>query len=113
RHADEIAGLLDETMTRLDASREEAGAAVTALRKAARLDPTLEELAESLAGTAAALDDHAHDARVYADSMELDPDELASVESRLTLLGELRRKYGNTLEEILAFGARAERRKGE
>ena len=113
RHADEIAGLLDEAMTRLDASREEAGAAVTALRKAARLDPTLEELAESLAGTAAALDDHAHDARVYADSMELDPDELASVESRLTLLGELRRKYGNTLEEILAFGARAERRKGE
>src|SRR5690606_20166254 len=112
-HADEIAALIEEALGRLEAGRDEVGAAVAALRKAARLDSSLDELAESLAGSAAALDDHSHDARLYADSMELDPEELASVEARLTLLGELRRKYGNTLDEILAFGAEAERRKAE
>lgn len=113
RHADEIAGLLEEALARLDTGRDEVGAAVAALRKAARLDPELEQLAEALAGSAAALDDHAHDTRVYAEGMDLDPEQLAAVESRLTLLGELRRKYGNTLEEILAFGAAAERRRTE
>src|SRR5690606_21524313 len=113
RHADEIAALIEEALGRLEAGRDEVGAAVAALRKAARLDSSLAGLAESLPGSAAALDAHSHDARLYADSMELDPEELASVEARLTLLGELRRKYGNTLDEILAFGAEAERRKAE
>ncbi len=42
-----------------------------------------------------------------------DPEQQALVEARLTLLGDLRRKYGSDLEEVLAFGKAAAERAGE
>src|SRR5690606_34989799 len=62
---------------------------------------------------AAGLDDLAHDLRSYAEDMEMDPERSREVEERLTLLGELRRKYGRTLDEILAFGEAASHRRSE
>src|SRR5579883_2153545 len=46
----------------------------------------------------------------YADAVEADPDELQRVDDRLDLLRSLKRKYGETLDEVLAY---AESARGE
>lgn len=40
----------------------------------------------------------------YADKVEVDPARLAELEERLNLLHSLKRKYGATLAEVIAFG---------
>jgi len=40
----------------------------------------------------------------YADKVDVDPVRLAEVEERLNLLHTLKRKYGTTLAEVIAFG---------
>jgi DNA repair protein RecN (Recombination protein N) len=46
----------------------------------------------------------------YADKVEVDPARLAELEERLNLLHTLKRKYGATLAEVLAFGDEAGRK---
>lgn len=65
----------------------------------ARLDEILETIGEVQVDIASAAAD-----------LEHDPGALDELEGRIQLLGELRRKYGDTLDEILDFGAEAERR---
>ena len=43
----------------------------------------------------------------YTEKLELDPAELQLLEERLTLIHSLKRKYGNTLAEVIAFGEQA------
>lgn len=45
----------------------------------------------------------------YAEGLEADPHELARVQARLHLIAQLKKKYGDTIAEILAFGERAKR----
>jgi DNA repair protein RecN (Recombination protein N) len=45
----------------------------------------------------------------YAERLELDPAQLRQAEERLNLVHSLKRKYGSTLAEVLAFGAAASR----
>ena len=45
--------------------------------------------------------------RSYCDGIEYSPDRLYELEERLDLINRLRRKYGSTIGEILAFGERA------
>jgi DNA repair protein RecN (Recombination protein N) len=46
--------------------------------------------------------------RRYADTVEVDPARLRQLEERVNLLQALRRKYGATLAEVIAFGAGAQ-----
>jgi DNA repair protein RecN (Recombination protein N) len=46
----------------------------------------------------------------YADKVDVDPARLAEVEERLNLLHSLKRKYGATLAEVIAFGAEAKQK---
>jgi DNA repair protein RecN (Recombination protein N) len=43
----------------------------------------------------------------YADHVEVDPGRLAELQERLDLLNSLRRKYGSTLADVIAFGEQA------
>jgi DNA repair protein RecN (Recombination protein N) len=45
--------------------------------------------------------------RDYQESIEFSPARLTQVEERLSLIYSLKRKYGNSIQEILAFGERA------
>jgi DNA repair protein RecN (Recombination protein N) len=99
-----VAGLSEE------GAGEGLGRAVDALRRAARLDTSIEPLsvqAEELATLAGEL---ATSIAGLADDDERDPSQLVIVEERLALLGDLRRKYGASLEEVLQFGEAAEQR---
>lgn len=55
------------------------------------------------------LGDLARELRDYGDSIEYNPAKLARVEERLNLYFNLKRKYGDTVEEVLEFGRRAAR----
>ena len=48
--------------------------------------------------------------RRYLDTIEDDPEQLQAVEERLLALADLKRKYGDTVEEILAYAERARSR---
>lgn len=67
----------------------------------------LAPLHDRLAATAVELADIAQDARLAADSLEDDPERLAWIGTRRQVLSDLRRKYGDSLEEVIAFRDRS------
>lgn len=106
-NAERIGELLAGARQALDSARREVGDAVASLRLVADLDGSLRELAEFTEGLDAELAEAVASARAAAEATEADPEALALVLQRLALLGDLRRKYGSDLEEILAFGDEA------
>jgi DNA repair protein RecN (Recombination protein N) len=81
-----------------------------AARRAAELadiDASLAPLAERLSAAHAEVTDVAADLERYAEGIEADPARQADLEDRLDRLERLRRKYGATEQEILAFRDRA------
>jgi DNA repair protein RecN (Recombination protein N) len=82
-------------------------AAQRALGDLLRLDDTLEDDADSLAQAAALADDVAASLRAYQEELIVDPGRQVEVEERWDLLMRLRRKYGATIDDILAFAASA------
>jgi DNA repair protein RecN (Recombination protein N) len=79
------------------------------LRDLVPIDARLEEITK-LADDAAALAEEAGwRLREYAESVTVDPDRLETIEQRLVLIDKLRRKYGGSVEAILAHQAQAER----
>jgi DNA repair protein RecN (Recombination protein N) len=84
------------------------GQAVRALNQLGKIDTGLQEqekLAESLA---IQIDELARTLHDYQESIEFSPTRLSQVEERLSLIYSLKRKYGHSIEEILAFGERAQ-----
>ena len=78
------------------------------VRSASRLDPKLGSLAEMLEAAQTQLEEAASDLGRYARDVSLDPDRLGEVEERLDRLGRLMRKYGGTVEAVLAHRSTAE-----
>jgi DNA repair protein RecN (Recombination protein N) len=74
-----------------------------ALTDLLRLDTALEGDADTLTQAAALADDVATSLRAYQGELIVDPGRQAEVEERWDLLMRLRRKYGATIEDILAF----------
>ncbi len=71
------------------------------------------DAAGRLVGLAAELADVAADLRRTGETIESDPDRLAAIGERLRILQELRRKYGETLPEVIEWRDAAERRLAE
>ena len=68
-----------------------------------RIDDSVSETAASMKQAAVLMDDAAYGLRDYVGRLEGDPARLEDVESRLAALDRLKRKYGQTLEQVLAF----------
>jgi len=56
------------------------------------------------------LSEIARDLTRYAENLDLDPEQLAALEQRVSLFESLKRKYGATISEVIAFGERAAER---
>lgn len=105
---------LAERVAELDAALERAegaiGETVESVRRIARLDESTELTAD---GVAAELADLVRAARDYRDELEHDPAELAVAQERLATIGDLKRRYGATIEEVIAYGKAAAARADE
>jgi DNA repair protein RecN (Recombination protein N) len=77
-----------------------------ALEELRRYDAAMETYLEPLAGTRASLEDLAFFLRDYLGKLQANPQRLEELEDRLALIDRLKRKYGKTIEEILAYGER-------
>jgi len=110
RHAAEIGAALTAARAALtDAGGvgDSLGEITAGLRRVAAYDPSLIALAERLAGLAAEAGDLAAELRHRAEGLDQDPEALEATRARLAALADLKRKYGETLEEVVAFGAEA------
>jgi DNA repair protein RecN (Recombination protein N) len=83
--------------------------AAARMADAAGLDPAAKETADRLAELGYLLEDAAAEVRAYRDRIEADPARLAAIEERLDEIKSLKRKYGATLAEVIAFGESAAR----
>jgi DNA repair protein RecN (Recombination protein N) len=77
--------------------------AVQKLQDIAALDHTLQPLVEQAQGAFYQLEDAAYQVRDYRDNIEFNPSRLDYIERRLDTLSSLRRKYGDTVTDILAY----------
>ncbi len=78
-------------------------AALKRLDELCRIDPRLQPVRESLQPALVAIEEASYSVRDYLGGLEADPARLEQVESRLAALDRLKRKYGSTPEDVLAF----------
>lgn len=77
------------------------------LEKMSGYDPSLAPLAEEVAGHCFQLEDHRLALRGYLETIPNDPAQLDQVTARIDLLQGLKRKYGEDLAQVVAYGQSA------
>lgn len=114
QRANNAARLLQLAQTALSALSEEdqavlsrAGALGRTLQELQRADPAAMPLIEIHEQATASLRELQSELSRYLDKIDLDPARLQELEERLNLIHALKRKYGATLAEVIAFGETA------
>jgi DNA repair protein RecN (Recombination protein N) len=79
-------------------------AALRNLEELARYDGRFTEAVQQLTSVRATVGDVAATVRDYAEGINASPERLAEIEDRLALLDRLKRKYGHSIDEVIAFG---------
>ena len=79
------------------------GTAMSDLMDISEVDENMKELSESVSSAFYVLQDAAHQLKNELDEMEYDSNQLLEVEERLAAIQTLKRKYGSSIEEILAY----------
>ncbi|MFZ0686169.1 MAG: DNA repair protein RecN [Terriglobales bacterium] len=80
------------------------------LEELARYEPKFQEALGALETARISVEDVGATLRDYAGGIQASPERLAEIEERLALLDRLKRKYGPTLEQAIAFGAETRRK---
>ena len=106
--ANGAAALLNEGEGGIPGVIDGLAAAVGRVERLARIDGGMADVSARGQALLEELSDLARALQGYADGLEFNPQRLAEVEGRLDLIGNLRRKYGDTAQEILAFAAAAQ-----
>lgn len=107
--AQTAAGILNQGDGEVPSAIDMVSEAVGRLEKLARIDPDMATHADEGQAFVEQLSDLARTLQDYAESLEFNPERLAEVEERLELIANLKRKYGDTIEQINAYGAKAQR----
>lgn len=106
RHAERLsttAGRVEDALYTADGAICEAlGKLTHEVEEAAKLDPSLQRVAADLAKSRVELEDAARELGRYSRSVTSDADRLAEVEERMDRIGRLKRKYGGSVDGILA-----------
>ncbi|MGH2352938.1 MAG: DNA repair protein RecN [Chloroflexota bacterium] len=113
-NAARLAELAAAVYERLSGSATDAVSAIDQLGQAARdlvqvtrIDAEMAEQEQLLAEAVAQVEEVGRALRAYSEGIEFAPERLEAVNERLDLIHTLQRKYGATIEEVLAFGERA------
>ncbi|MCT4787643.1 DNA repair protein RecN, partial [Exiguobacterium aestuarii] len=80
------------------------GVAMREMEEASQLSSSLASVSETISNAYYLLEDAKFQLRDQLDSLEFDPIRLDEIESRLALFQQLKRKYGTTIEEVIAYG---------
>ena len=80
------------------------------LEELACYEPKFEEALSALDSARISVEDVGATLRDYAGGIQASPERLAEIEERLALLDRLKRKYGPTLDQAIAFGEDIRRR---
>jgi DNA repair protein RecN (Recombination protein N) len=79
------------------------GEVQTAVAQGVALDPGLQPVLAGIQEANVLVQDAAERLRAYLDGIDFDPQALEEVESRLAAIARLKRKYGDSIEEMLAY----------
>ncbi|MFZ4693593.1 MAG: DNA repair protein RecN [Verrucomicrobiia bacterium] len=109
--------LIELSARALDAVSESEASAASALARAERAlrdlaatDPASTALEEANRAASAQVQDLSRELSRYAGKLNPDPDLLQKLSERMTVVQTLKRKYGKTLAEVIAFGTEAKER---
>ncbi len=93
-----------------DAILTQLGETQKLLRELEKLDPAMTAAANAHESAVVELSEIARDLSRYAENLDLDPEQLAALEQRVSLFESLKRKYGATIADVIAFGEGAAER---
>ena len=102
--------ILDRVAESEEAALVRLGEAGKLLRELERVDPSASRFTESHLRAVTELEDLAQSLQRYAEDLDLDPSRLAEMEERVSLFETLKRKYGGSIADVIAFGAQAAER---
>ncbi len=103
----EVVFAIEEGDSQTPAAVDSLGTALSSLAEAARVDPSLESLLASAESISFELEELVRQLRDYQARIEYNPQRFREVEERLALIRRLERKYGETVEEVLAYAEEA------
>ena len=81
-----------------------------ALRELEKIDSSIAQFSSAHASAVVELSEIASTLSVYAQKLDLDPEQLAALEQRVSLFETLKRKYGASIADVIGFGERAAER---
>ena len=115
-HAERIAGAISSAYRLLSGGdfqqlsvRDQLGQVLSQINSVSRWDPSLKGIEELLEGAAAHLEEASLEIGTYRSGTTFDPRELERVQSRLDVIRGLKRKYGETVEDVLNFSEQCSR----
>ena len=106
-HVQNALNLIEDENPEVRGISELLGEVTGSLQSLARIDPSTAEYLETAETSLTALQDLALELQNYAENIEFNPRALDRIEERIDLVTSLKRKYGNSLAEVIAFGERA------
>ncbi len=80
------------------------------LRELEKIDNSLAQFSSAHAASVVELSEIARGLSSYAEKLDLDPQQLAALEQRVSLFETLKRKYGGSIADVIAFGKHAAER---
>ena len=107
QNAQEALAVLDEGSPEMPAASDLMGQATQALGALAKIDSAQSDLANQAEVLLDTISDIVHSLRNYLDEIEFNPKRLDEVEERLDLIHSLKRKYGGSVQSVLAYGQEA------
>ena len=112
KNAERIRASLSEADRAIDSDTgsivERLGGVVKALKEACLLDDKIAQTVETVETTLAQLEDVGAFLRDYSQTIEADPEAIEHVGGRLDHIIKLKKKYGATIEDVVAKGAAIE-----
>lgn len=113
-NAEKLAELSQNTLVYLDDAPPDRptvmdllGRMVSDIKNLVAIDPSQAPLDEKIQELFEEMTEFGHDLTTYMESLEFDPVQLRNVEDRLNLIRSLKRKYGQTISEILDYAEQA------
>jgi DNA repair protein RecN (Recombination protein N) len=80
------------------------------LRELEKIDSSIAQFSAAHAASVIELSEIARALSAYTEKLDLDPEQLAALDQRVSLFETLKRKYGGSIAEVIAFGERAAER---